>query len=61
MSLCNGSVNGDVFYAWLGLDFWPEVKQKPLIVMAKARFHKCVNMIEVIENHGCVVQSRSPL
>jgi hypothetical protein len=33
VSLCNGSVNGNVFYARSELDFWQEVKQKPLIVM----------------------------
>ena len=49
------------FYAWHGLGFWPEVEQKPLIIMANASFHQYANMIELIEHNGCVVQCRSPL
>lgn len=58
--LGNDSMNGDVFYTWFGLYFWPELKWKRLIIMTNANIHKCVDMIKMIESHGCVVQCLPP-
>ena len=60
VSLFNGSVNSDVFYAWLTLDFLPKVKPQTVIVMDNAAFHKRTDMIQAIESHDCVVEFLPP-
>ena len=54
--LFNGSLNSDVFYAWLTFDFLPQVKPGTTVVMDNATVHKRADMIEAIESHGCVVE-----
>ena len=56
IGLFNGSINSDVFYAWLTLDLLPKIQPDTVIVMDNATFHKCADMIRVIENHGRIVE-----
>ena len=60
VSLFHGSVNSDVFYAWLTSDLLPKVKPETVIVMDNATFHKRADMIEAIEKHGCMVEFLPP-
>ena len=55
VALCNGSINADVFYAWLTLDCLPTVKPETVMVMDNATFHKRAYMAQAIGNHGGVV------
>jgi transposase len=40
VSLINGSVNSDVFYAWVKQDLLPKLPPKAVVVMDNAPFHK---------------------
>ncbi|WP_230389715.1 IS630 family transposase [Piscirickettsia salmonis] len=51
-SLFTGSINSDVFYAWLVKDLLPKLPAHSVIVMDNARFHKRSDMIEAIEEQG---------
>ncbi|QGP53253.1 hypothetical protein PsalMR5_00659 [Piscirickettsia salmonis] len=52
VSLFTGSINSDVFYAWLVKDLLPKLPAYSVIVMDNARFHKRSDMIEAIEEQG---------
>ena len=39
LSLFTGSINSDVFYAWLTQDLLPKMPSNAVIVMDKASFH----------------------
>lgn len=43
-----------VFYAWLTQDLLPKVNSGAVIVMDNATFHKRKDMLEAIENCGCI-------
>ena len=60
VSLFNGLVNSDIFYACPTLDSLPKMKPKTAIVMDNATFHKRADMIQAIESHGCVVTFLPP-
>ena len=60
VALFNCSINSDVFYAWLTLDFLPKVKSGTVVVMDNATFHKPADMIQAIKDHGCVVEFLPP-
>jgi len=60
VSLFNGSVNSDVFYAWLTQDLLPKVAKKSVIVMDNASFHKRKDMIDAIEANQCIVEFLPP-
>ena len=56
IGLFNCNINSDVFYAWLKIDLLPKVELGSVIVMDNATFHKRLDMIEAIEEHGCIVE-----
>ncbi|MET1254558.1 IS630 family transposase [Aliikangiella maris] len=60
LSLFNGSVNSDVFHAWLTQDLLPKVSPHSVIVMDNASFHKRTDMIEAIQAHECLVAFLPP-
>ena len=60
VSLFNGNVNSDVFYAWLTQDLLPKVPQGSVIVMDNASFHKRNDMIDAIEASHCIVEFLPP-
>jgi len=43
-----------VFYAWLTQNLLPKVNSGAVIVMDNATFHKRKDMLEAIENCGCI-------
>ena len=60
VSLFHGSINSDVFYAWLTVDFLPKVEPETVIVLDNATFHKRNDMIEAIRSNGCIVEFLPP-
>ena len=55
-SLFTGSINSDVFYAWLTQDLLPKTPSNAVIVMDKASFHKRADRIDAIREHGASVE-----
>lgn len=60
LSLFNSSINSDVFYAWLTQDLLPKVKKGAVIVMDNATFHKRSDMLQAIEDSGCIAAFLPP-
>ena len=50
--LVEGSVNSDVFYAWIKQCLIPELPVYSLIVMDNATFHKREDIQEILEEAG---------
>ena len=53
--LFQGSVNSDVFYAWLTQDLLPKVPDNAVIIMDNASFHKRTDMVAAIEQRGAIL------
>ena len=60
VSLFNGNINSDVFYAWLTEDLLPKVPQESVIVMDNATFHKRQDMVEAITAQGHIIEYLPP-
>ena len=60
VALFEGSINSDVFYAWLTQDLIPVLPDKAVIVMDNARFHKRADMVKAIKDHGSTVEFLPP-
>ena len=60
LSLFTSSINSDVFYAWLTQDLLPKVKEGAVIVMDNATFHKRNDMLQAIQNCGCITEFLPP-
>lgn len=60
VALFDGSINSDVFYAWLTQDLIPVLPDKAVIVMDNARFHKRVDMVKAINYHGSTIEFLPP-
>ena len=56
IGIFNCNINSDIFYTWLKIDLLPKVELGSVIVMDNATFHKRLDMIEAIEEHGCIVE-----
>ena len=56
LSLFTGSINSDVFYAWLTQDLLPKTPTHAVIIMDNASFHKKADMIDAIREHGTTVE-----
>ena len=56
LSLFTSSINSDVFYAWLTQDLLPKVKTGAVIVMDNETFHKRHDMLEAIDDYGCITE-----
>ena len=56
VALFDGSINANVFYAWLTSDLLPKVRPGAVIVMDNATFHKRADIIQAIKEHGCIVE-----
>ena len=50
--LFEGTINADVFYAWLVADLLPKVPEKAVLVMDNATFHKRKDIIQQIKDKG---------
>ena len=60
VSLIDGSVNADVFYAWITQDLLPKLPPKSVIVMDNASFHKRNDILESIVANKCTVEFLPP-
>ena len=56
VSLINGSVNSNVFYAWLTQDLLPKMPPNAVIVMDNAPFHKRIDIKEAILGKGFILE-----
>ena len=52
VGLFNGSINSDVFYAWLTSTLLPNLQAGTVIVMDNASFHKSLKTKEILAAHG---------
>jgi hypothetical protein len=52
VTLFTGTINADVFFAWLSQDLLPKLPPNSVIVMDNARFHKCADSQKLIEQAG---------
>ncbi|WP_145956642.1 IS630 family transposase [Xenorhabdus budapestensis] len=52
LSLFAGSINADVFHAWMTQDLLPKLPNRAVIVMDNASFHKRHDTIQAIADHG---------
>jgi hypothetical protein len=59
-SLFSGSVNADVFFAWLSQDLLPKLPIHSVIVMDNASFHKRHDAQQLIEQAGHTLEFLPP-
>ena len=55
VSLFEGSINSDVFGAWVRQDLLPKLPSKSVLVMDNATFHKRKDTLKMIESEGHTV------
>ena len=60
VTLFEGSINSDVFYAWLIHELIPVLPMNAVVVMDNASFHKRADMLEAIEQSGCQLEYLPP-
>ncbi len=58
--LISGTVNSDVFHAWVVQDLLPKLPQNAVIVMDNATFHKRKDTQQAIENAGHTLEYLPP-
>ncbi|WP_439153543.1 transposase [Xenorhabdus littoralis] len=56
LSVFAGSINADVFHAWMTQDLLPKLPSRAVIVMDNASFHKRNDMIKARADHGCQLE-----
>ena len=56
VGLFEGSINSDVFYAWLTQALVPVLPVNAVVVMDNASFHKRADMVEVIKQSGALLE-----
>lgn len=59
-ALFTGTVNADVFFAWLSQDLLPKLPQNAVIVMDNASFHKREDCQQLIEQAGHILEFLPP-
>ena len=60
VSLFNGTINSDVFQAWVKQDLLPKVPKGAVIVMDNAPFHKRQDIQDSIRESGCILEYLPP-
>ena len=60
VGLFEGSINSDVFYAWLTQALVPVLPVNAVVVMDNASFHKRSDMIEAIKQSGALLEFLPP-
>ena len=60
VSLFEGSINSDTFYAWLTQDLLPKLPDRAIIVMDNASFHKRADILEAIQQTSCILEFLPP-
>ena len=56
VTLFDGAVNSDVFYAWIGQDLLPKLPENSVIVMDNASFHKRRDIREAVTSSGHLIE-----
>lgn len=56
LSLVEGSINSDIFYAWLTKALLPKLPIGAVIVMDNASFHKRADILATIEQRGFILE-----
>jgi transposase len=56
IALFKFNVDADVFYAWITQDLLPKLSRETVIVIDNASFHKRQDIIDAIENAGCIAE-----
>ena len=59
-ALFDGSINTDVFEAWLQQGLLPVLPEGAVVVMDNASFHKSERIQDVIETAGCLLEYLPP-
>jgi transposase len=59
-TLFTGSVNADVFFAWLAQDLLPKLPPNSVVVMDNASFHKRDDAQQLIEQAGHTLEFMPP-
>ena len=54
--LFEGTINSDIFYAWLTLELLPLLVPEDVLVLDNATFHKRKDMIQAIEQKGVILE-----
>jgi len=60
VGLFQGSINSDVFYAWLVQCLLPVLPKQAVVVMDNASFHKRSDMVEAIAKSGATLEFLPP-
>ena len=60
VGLFEGSINSDVFYAWLTQALVPILPIHAVVVMDNASFHKRADMVEAIKQSGALLEFLPP-
>lgn len=60
VTLFTGSINADVFFAWLSQDLLPKLPTNSIIVMDNASFHKRDDAQQLIEQAGHILKFLPP-
>ena len=60
VGLFEGSINSDVFYAWLTQALVPILPIHAVVVMDNASFHKRADMVEAIKQSGALLELLPP-
>ena len=60
VTLMAGTVNTDVFYAWVTQDLLPKIPPQAVIVMDNASFHRRQDIQEAIEAAGATLEFLPP-
>ncbi|MBU2714541.1 IS630 family transposase, partial [Zooshikella harenae] len=60
VGLFEGSINSDVFYAWLTQELIPVLPENAVVVMDNASFHKRRDIIDAIEQSGALLEFLPP-
>jgi transposase len=60
ISLFQGNINSDVFYAWVTQDLIPKLPDKAVVVMDNASFHKRKDIQRALEIAGNTIEYLPP-
>ena len=56
VSLVDGSINSDVFYAWVRKELLPGLTERCVIIMDNAAFHKRQDIQDAITSNGHLIE-----
>ncbi len=56
VSLFDGTINSDVFYAWIRQDLLPKLPERSVVVMDNASFHKRRDIQEAVKTAGHILE-----